>query len=50
MDKTTVDIICRALLAIVAALRKAYDLPEYHNITIEITDKDALTDIPFYKT
>ena len=50
MSKTTVDIIIRALLAIVAALRKEYDLPEYHNITITMTEKDTLTDTPFYKS
>lgn len=38
MSKPTVDIICRSLLAIVAALRKEYDLPEYKNITISVTD------------
>jgi len=48
MNKTTVDIICRALLAIVAALRKEYDLPEYHNITISVSD--SLSAPPFYDT
>jgi hypothetical protein len=38
MSKQTADIICRALLAIVAVLRKEFDLPEYHNITIQIID------------
>lgn len=32
----TVDTICRALLAIVAALQEAYDLPKYKNITLEV--------------
>jgi hypothetical protein len=52
MSKATVEIICRALLAIVAALRKEYGLPEYHNIVIHVdgdiagairynTDKDT---------
>ena len=50
MSKQTVEIICRALLAIVAALRKEYDLPEYHNVTITMTEKDTLTDTPLYKT
>lgn len=40
-DKELVDVICRALLAIVAALRKRYDLPEYRGITIEIREIDA---------
>lgn len=38
MTRETADIICRALLAIVAALRRAYDLPVYNNITIEIKE------------
>jgi hypothetical protein len=42
MSKFTADVICRALLAIVAALRKEYGLPEYHHITIELCDNDAL--------
>lgn len=41
MSKLTVDIICRALLAIVAALRKEYELPEYHNIVIHVEDNVA---------
>ena len=48
LSKYAVDIICRALLAIVAALRKEYDLPEYHNITISVSD--SLTAPPFYDT
>lgn len=39
MDKHIADTICRALLAIVAALRKAYDLPEYKNITIRFEER-----------
>lgn len=39
MSKSTADIICRALLAIVAAIRKEYGLPEYHDITIVIGGK-----------
>lgn len=41
MSKITVDLICRALLAIVVALRKEYGLPEYHNITIELKNDDS---------
>jgi hypothetical protein len=41
MNKMTVDLICRALLAIVAALRKEYGLPEYHGITIQVLDNMA---------
>jgi hypothetical protein len=41
MNKLTIDIICRALLAIVAALRKEAGLPEYHNIVITISDNPA---------
>ena len=37
-DKQLAEIVCRALLAIVAALRKKYDLPDYRNIVIAITD------------
>lgn len=39
MTRETADIICRALLAIVAALRAAYGLPEYKNISIVISEK-----------
>jgi hypothetical protein len=39
IDRAAADIICRALLAIVAILRKKFGLPEYHDITITITDK-----------
>lgn len=42
MSKVTVEIICRALLAVVAALRKEYGLPEYKNIVIEIRDGDDI--------
>ena len=38
-DRELADIVCRALLAIVAALRRRYDLPAYQNIVIEITEK-----------
>jgi hypothetical protein len=38
-DRQLAELICRALLAIVAAIRKKYDLPEYHNVTIEVTEK-----------
>ena len=41
-DKQLAEIICRALLAIVAALRKRYDLPEYRGVTIEIKDDNNL--------
>lgn len=37
-DKVLADIICRALLAIVAGIRKKYGLPEYHNIVIAIQE------------
>ena len=48
-DKQLAEIICRALLAIVAALRKRYGLPVYKNVTLEIKDGDALTDVPVYR-
>jgi hypothetical protein len=38
MSRVTAEIVCRALLAIVAALRKEYDLPEYHHVTIHMED------------
>lgn len=41
MSKQTAEIICRALLAIVAALRKEHGLPEYHAVTIHIEDSVA---------
>jgi len=48
MNKITVDIICRALLAIVAALRKEYELPAYHNVTVHLSD--STTQPPNYDT
>lgn len=33
-DKELADVICRALLAIVSAIRKKYDLPSYHGVTV----------------
>lgn len=33
-DKELADIICRALLAIVSALRKKYNLPNHNGITV----------------
>ena len=35
-DKHLADLICRALLAIVAAIRKKYELPDYKGITLKI--------------
>lgn len=40
-DKELADIVCRALLAIVAGIRRKYGLPEYHNVIIQITDTFA---------
>ena len=40
-DKQFADILCRALLAIVSALRKKYDLPTYKEITIQIVEYDG---------
>lgn len=50
MNKETADIVCRALLAIVAAIRKAYSLPEYHNITILVQENVTVTPAPEYKS
>jgi hypothetical protein len=41
-DKELADIVCRALLAIVAAIRKRYGLPDHKNITVEIKETDSL--------
>ncbi len=41
-DKQLADIICRALLAIVAGLRKKYGLPDYHNIVLIVQDSNDL--------
>ena len=40
-DKAVADVICRALLAIVAVIRKKYGLPEYHDIAIVIQEKES---------
>jgi len=47
-DKQLAEIICRALLAIVAALRKRYGLPVYKNVTLEIKDGDDVAGITDY--
>ena len=47
-DKELADIICRSLLAIVAALRKKYDLPTYKGITIEIKESDTIAGVTGY--
>jgi len=47
MSRKTADIICRALLAIVAVIREENNLPMYNNITIEI--KDSITGAAEYK-
>lgn len=39
-DRTLADIICRALLAIVAGIRKKYGLPEYQNVTIVFQENE----------
>ena len=38
-DREIADIVCRALLAIVAALRKRWNLPAYRDIVIVIADR-----------
>ena len=48
-DKQLAEIVCRALLAIVAAIRKRYDLPAYRNIVLEIRDADTLAGAPDYE-
>ena len=45
-DKTLADIICRALLAIVAGIRKKYGLPDYHNIVIVIQEQPTEMQLP----
>ena len=47
-DRELADIITRALLAIVAALRKKYDLPTYKGITIEIKESDTIAGVTGY--
>jgi hypothetical protein len=41
-DKQLADIVCRSLLAIVAGLRRKYELPDYQNIVIEIRETDSI--------
>jgi hypothetical protein len=40
-DKALADVICRALLAIVAAIRKKYGLPAYNNIAIILKEDNS---------
>ena len=37
-DRELADIICRALLAIVAGIRRKYGLPAYQNIVIVVQE------------
>ena len=48
-DKKLADLVCRALLAIVAALRKKYDLPEYKGITISIQENESVAGVTEYE-
>ena len=48
-DKDLADIICRALLAIVAAIRKRYDLPTYKGVIIEIKESDTIAGVTSYE-
>lgn len=48
MSKQTIDIICAALLAIVHALRKEYNLSDKSNVTIVINERDSITGIMGY--
>ena len=41
-DKELADIVCRALLAIAAGIRKKYGLPDHKNITVEIRETDSI--------
>lgn len=45
-DKQLADVICRALLAIVAAIRKRYGLPAYQNIVISVQEQSEDEPIP----
>ena len=47
-DKQLAEVICRALLAIVAAIRKRYDLPEYRGVVIDIREGDSLAGVVRY--
>ena len=47
-DKQLAEIICRALLAIVAALRRRYGLPVYKGITLEIKEGEDIAGITEY--
>jgi hypothetical protein len=40
-DRELADLVCRALLAIVAAIRKKYSLPVYQNIVIVFQETDV---------
>lgn len=45
-DKALAEIVVRALLAIVAAVRKRYGLPDYHNIAIVIQERPEEVQLP----
>lgn len=42
MSKQLADVICRALIAVVVALRKEYGLPDYHNIVLIVQNSNDL--------
>lgn len=44
-DKQIADIICRALLMIVSAIRKRYGLPDYHNLVLFVPQEDACAEL-----
>ena len=48
-DRQLAEIVCRALLAIVAAIRKRYGLPDYKGMTIEIKEQDTISGAIEYK-
>lgn len=47
-DKQLAEIVCRALLAIVAAIRKRYGLSEYKGVTITISESDTVAGVVEY--
>lgn len=48
-DKQLAEVVCSALLAIVAAIRKKYNLPSNNGVTIEIKENDDLAGIISYQ-
>ena len=47
-DKQLAEIVCAALMSIIVAIRKKYNLKEYHGVNIVLQPTDTLSGITEY--